>query len=252
MLDDIPDDPKGQAEMLEGILLAACEGNRSQNPAYAELRSRLMAEPALKPLLPDFVLTCRTLDAFWPRIKAVSPHWAPRRAHVSDTFTPLMDQLEGTHRSPGDTVASDVLQKFNADGVNAIWKKALDRRHTDIDGAITIARTLLETVFKHVLDDAGIEYDDKEELPPLYRKVQKTLNLAPDQHTEEIFKQILGGCASVVQGLGSIRSKIGDAHGRGKGKARASDRHAKLAVNLAGSMASFIVETYVEKHKAGE
>jgi hypothetical protein len=41
--------------------------------------------------------------------------------------------------------------------------------------------------------------------------IAKNLNLAPDQHTEEIFKQILGSVQSVVQGLGDLRNKLGDA-----------------------------------------
>ena len=33
----------------------------------------------------------------------------------------------------------------------------LDRRLEDPEGAITTARTLIETVYKHILDDAGVE-----------------------------------------------------------------------------------------------
>ncbi len=35
----------------------------------------------------------------------------------------------------------------------------------------------------------------------LYKLVAKELKLAPDQHSEQIFKQILKGCSSVVNGL---------------------------------------------------
>jgi hypothetical protein len=69
------------------------------------------------------------------------------------------------------------------------------------------------------------------------------LNLAPQQHTEEIFKQILGGCQTVVNGLGSLRNKTGDAHGKGQRYVKPSERHAKLAVNLAGTVSVFLIET---------
>jgi hypothetical protein len=39
--------------------------------------------------------------------------------------------------------------------VSEMWHKALDRRTDDPDGAITAARTLLETVCKHILDELG-------------------------------------------------------------------------------------------------
>ncbi|WP_407867158.1 abortive infection family protein [Phyllobacterium phragmitis] len=71
--------------------------------------------------------------------------------------------------------------------------------------------------------------------------------MAPDQHTEDIFKRILGGCQTVVEGLGAIRNKLSDAHGRGPKPARATGRHAALAVNLAGAVAMFLVETARER-----
>ncbi len=163
-------------------------------------------------------------------------------------MTPLFDHLEGTHRAPVDTVASDVLQKFDAEGVHIVWEKALVRRHTDPDGAITSARTLLETVCKRILDEAGETYSDKEDLPALYKVVATKLQIAPSQHTEDVFKRILGGATSVVEGLGSLRNKIGDAHGQGGKPIRPSARHAQLAVNFAGAMATFLIDTWIARN----
>jgi len=44
----------------------------------------------------------------------------------------------------------------------------LERRATDPEGAITAARTLLETVCKHILDEKGEPYEDGIPLPKLY------------------------------------------------------------------------------------
>jgi hypothetical protein len=64
-------------------------------------------------------------------------------------------------------------------------------------GGVTAARTLLETVCKHILYNRGIEYDgNKIELHELYKLTAAELTLAPSQHTQEIFKQILGGCSA--------------------------------------------------------
>ena len=155
--------------------------------------------------------------------------------------------LEGANSAPLDGVASDVLQKFDVDGVHAVWEKALARRHTDPDGAITSARTQLETVCKRVLDEAAVAYSEKDDLPALYRAVSLQLKIAPSQHTEDTFKRILGGATSVVEGLGSLRNKIGDAHGQGRRPIKPTSRHAQLAVNLAGAMATFIVETWIAR-----
>jgi hypothetical protein len=78
----------------------------------------------------------------------------------------------------------------------------------------------------------------------LYSITANQLNLAPQNHHEEIFKQILGSCQSVVNGLGSLRNKVGDAHGKGIRYVKPKERHAKLAVNLAGSLSSFLLDTF--------
>lgn len=59
-----------------------------------------------------------------------------------------------------------------------------------------------------------------------------------------MFKQILGNCQSVVESLGALRNKLGDAHSLGPRRARPLPRHAALAVNLSGAMAAFLVETW--------
>ncbi|MCH7550913.1 MAG: abortive infection family protein, partial [Proteobacteria bacterium] len=64
-------------------------------------------------------------------------------------------------------------------------------------------------------------------------------------------KAILGACQTVVQNLGTLRNKIGDAHAQGRRPIKPKARHAELAVNLAGTMAAFLVSTWHE-HKSGE
>ena len=107
-----------------------------------------------------------------------------------------------------------------------------------------MARTLLEDVAKHILDDLEIPYSAKADLPELYHAVSKALGLAPSQHSEDTFKSILGGCTNVVNGLARLRNAHGDAHGVGRRAFRPAARHAALAVNLAGALAMFMVETY--------
>lgn len=169
--------------------------------------------------------------------------WQARRSHIYDAFQPLLEYLEGPNRAPADTAISEALSSFDPDGVHAAWEKALVRRNQDPEGAITAARTLLESVCKRILDEAEVAYGD-DDLPKLYRKVSNELNLSPSQHTEEVFRAILGGCHTVVQNLGTLRDRIGDAHGQGRNPVKPAPRHAALAVNLAGSMATFLVETW--------
>ena len=145
---------------------------------------------------------------------------------------------------PGDANISQVLKAFNPDDVHARWTAAMESRESDPRRAITLARTLLEDVCKWVLAEAGETWKEKDDLPVLYRRLSSVLKLAPDAHTEDTFKQILGSCQNIVESLGSLRNKLGDAHSIGPLRARPSSRHAELAVNLAGSMSTFLVSTW--------
>lgn len=247
VFDDIPDTQVEQVRMMEGILIACATGGSPEDRVYEHLRRELMSDPSLRNMLPSFVRTYRNLGAFWPYIKSEAGTYAERRQIISGAFTPLIDHLEGRLAAPGDTSASDTLRSFDADGVHAVWSKAIERRTRDPEGAITVARTLLETVTKRILDETGQTYSEKDDLPKLYGAAAKTLNLAPNQHSEEAIKAILGGAMTLVNGIGTLRNKLSDSHGRGGLPVRPSPRHASLAVNTAGAIATFLVETFNER-----
>ena len=237
--------------MMEGFLIGRATGDvTNYQSTYSIIRREFMDDPKLGPLLPDFVRINRTLDMFWPFIKAKASSYAERREIIYGGFTPLMDYLEGKNQAPADEAVSEQLRTFDSAGVYEIWIKALNRRKEDPEGAITIARTLLETVCKHILDEIGVRYTDKEDLPKLYAMAARSLNLAPEQHSERAIKTILGGMMTVVNGLGTLRNKLSDSHGRGGKPVKPSPRHASLAVNLAGALATFLVETHLQRTSA--
>jgi len=232
-----------QVETLQNLLTDISTGGIADNNDYNNLRNDLL-NSEVKELLPDFIKSNRTTSQFWQFIKFSYAHYAERRLFIWDSFAPVFDYLENKSASPAEESITNRLILFNQEYIKSEWKKALDRKTKDPEGAITSARTLLETTCKHILDEIGIEYDDDLDLPKLYKLTAENLNLAPDQHTEQIFKQILSGCYSIVVGLGSLRNKLSDAHGKSSKQYKPSERHAELAVNLAGTMTTFLLETY--------
>lgn len=233
-----------KAQYLQNLLIDLATHNGANNTDYQELRQYFLDNPATKSLIPNWVRTNRDLSQFWQFIKFKFATYAERRTFIWNEFARLLEFLEAGSKTPSDQTVSEVLKRFSAESVHIVWTKALDRRQSDPEGAITAARTLLETVCKHILDEKGIQYTNKTDLPQLYHLVSVELNLSPSQYTEDVFKQILGGCSSIVNGLGTLRNRLGDAHGQGKKPVRPAPRHAELAVNLAGSVALFLVETW--------
>ena len=101
-----------------------------------------------------------------------------RREFIGQEFLPLVRQLEMRETNPSDQIVTDTLSMIDWPHVQDAWRKALDRRFDDPDGAITAARTLLESACKHILELEDIEGIDKFDLPKLYDAAAKTLNLA--------------------------------------------------------------------------
>lgn len=123
-------------------------------------------------------------------------------------------------------------------------------REGDWDGAITNARSLLEAVLTELereLDPDPEPYDG--DLPKLFKRVQKLLNLDPARpDVEGPLKQVLSGLASIVSGLSGLSNKMGDRHVRTYKPAK---RHALLVVNAAKTLANFVLDThYARKERA--
>lgn len=222
-------------------------GSKSGFPTdqYQFLRRELMTSPITKDFVPEFVRNAREPFQFWEFIKHKYSTYAERRSFVWESFRPLIERVEDyAGGSPPDQFVSEALKTFDIEGIHQLWMKALERRLTDPEGAITIARSILESICKHILENSGSSYEPDSDLPGLYKMVSKELNIAPSQHSETVFKQILGGCTAVVEGLGALRNRLSDAHGQGKKPVRPAARHADLAVNLSGSVATFLISTW--------
>jgi hypothetical protein len=153
--------------------------------------------------------------------------------------------------TPGVSAAAERLDQLDDwESVRRSWDAALSKVVTDPEGAITATRTTLEGVCKHICDERGAEYDDAGDLSKLYKAAAGAMDIAPDQHTEQIIKQILSGVGTVVNGLAALRNSLSDSHGRGKTSVRPAARHAKLAVNAGFAVAGFLIDTHIEKPKA--
>lgn len=120
----------------------------------------------------------------------------------------------------------------------------------DYDGAITNARSLVEAVLTQIelrLDSDPPQYDG--DLPKLYKRVQKLLNLDPSRpDIDQSLKQVLSGLVNIIQGLSGLSNKMGDRHVR---TYRPSRHHAILVCNAAKSACNFLFDSYAyQKEKA--
>jgi hypothetical protein len=161
---------------------------------------------------------------------------------VRDLGAPLV-KLDASARVP------DELTQLTID--ENIRKCEAKLSEGDFSGAITNARSMIEAVLIGIekdLDASAPAYDG--DLPRLFKRVQKLLNLEPERKDiAEPLRQILSGLTSIVNGLAAMRNKMSDAHAASY---RPSRHHAKLAVYAATTLADFLFETKNYQHARGE
>lgn len=237
-----------KAVYLQRLLIDRSTGVDASDIHYDLMRFELMSNPKHANLMPEWIKRCRTLDQFWQYIKHEFPSYAERRKYLYEELNPILEYLEFNQIQAVENSIDEVLSRFDSQGIQFAWQKALERKTQDPAGAITLSRSILESVCKHILHGLNIPFNETNiDLSELYKLTASELNLAPEQHSEKIFKQILGGCSGIVNGLGTLRNKHGDAHGSSPVTAKPKTRHAELAVNLAGSMAVFLIQTFEAK-----
>ncbi|MFA7335697.1 MAG: abortive infection family protein [Candidatus Obscuribacterales bacterium] len=233
-----------KVERLRQLLEDGLTGKGYADDEYRELRRDLISIPKLKNRLPPFLMTLREAKHLYHQVKDSHPSYASRRQWLADEFTKALTYLENDLSLPVKEGVTQVLSKVDAQHVEDCWRKALDRLNIDPEGAITTARSLVETVCKYILESEKVSYRDDGDLLKIYGATAKHLQLSPSDESEPAFRQVLSGCVSIVNGVAALRNKHSDAHGKGLQSAPTYLRHARLAVSVAGAAASFLIETW--------
>jgi hypothetical protein len=127
-------------EIFQNSLVAAATNGTTTEDEYQQGREEILNHPLLKDIAPRFLRTCRNPAQFWQFIKYKHSTYKERREYLWAEFQPLFDRIEGSKTTPADHGVSEALQRFDTESVHHLWVKALERRESDPEGAITVAR----------------------------------------------------------------------------------------------------------------
>lgn len=122
------------------------------------------------------------------------------------------------------------------------WRSAQASVYTDPREAVTRSSSLIESVCKHILDTKKVQLPKDQSIQPMLKTTLNVLGLEPKGQSNEDLRQMAGGIISVVNGLGAFRTHVGTAHGRGPDGLGPDHIQARLAVNLAGAVSTFLME----------
>ena len=197
-------------KLRDGLLVAGTTRIGFNNSEYLKLRKIIILDIRVKDKIPVFLRTCDNLDIFWNFLQPKFEHDKERKEYIINQFSSLYIFYETQTLSTAQTYTNEKLKIFDSEHINDYWEKSLLNIENDPEESISRAKSMLESIFLHILEKEGLEYQiEKDDLPKLYKRVADYLNLSPSKHTEIIFKQILGGLSSITQGIGSIRNKFG-------------------------------------------
>jgi hypothetical protein len=146
--------------------------------------------------------------------------------------------------SPASATLKAKLHGLDLPGVEEEFKRALDAVESDPPAGVTAACAILESLFKSYIAEVGISAPGKQTIGELYKAVRGHLKLDPAGVADQELKKILSGLTSLVDGIGSLRTHVGSAHGHNRRSYRVEARHARLAINAAHTLALFILETW--------
>jgi Abortive infection C-terminus len=114
------------------------------------------------------------------------------------------------------------------------------------DFAFDLAKTLVETVCKTILEDIGHPADPQWDAPKIMRETTTYLSMLPPGHpnaakARDSITKTINGLHTTVQGLCELRNDYGLAsHGRDSFSARLDLRQATLAAQAADTIVSFL------------
>ena len=185
------------------------------------------------------------------------------RLHIVEDYVGLDDWLKKADPTlhaelydAGEEVALDAVEEI-ADQLNIVElnKHAARIRNSirdDPEQAIGSAKELLESILKVIV---GLEGErSSEDIHELLKLARNELGLNPKQLSvpgQDIMVRTLSNLGQIVIGVGEVRNLYGTGHGRYRSR-ELDIVHARLVVNAAVTVASFLIEIANERNASSE
>jgi len=104
-----------------------------------------------------------------------------------------------------------------------------------------LAKALVETICKTILEDLGVDYDNKFDAPKLLKETMTKLRLESPSTVTKSIKTTVNGLMTTVYGLCELRNREGMAsHGREAFSSNIEPMQAILAASAADAVSSFL------------
>lgn len=127
--------------------------------------------------MPKILIDNNTLDMFFGEIQPKFKAYKDRRLFIDSEFFVIVEYLEES-KTLIDISNINIIN-MNEKYIKKTWDKIVLRIQNDPEGAITLSRTLLETILKGLAEKLNINVD-KSNLIKMYKEVATQLKLSPN------------------------------------------------------------------------
>ena len=226
--------------------LGNCEKKCSDWLKRCNEQPNINALEVLGKVIQDFMDKEETIS-FWGT-ESISQEVIDGRKRISDALAKnqLTYNMNGYIVQAGSTPITRTLEDYLKSGdfssIEKEFKRALENIQTDPHAAITAACSIIEATLKNYIENFSLPMPNKLSVKPLWDVVKPNLELNKDDTLASDQQKILQGISSIIDGVGSFRSHIGSAHGRGSNPPNIVIAEARLAVNAAHTLVIFIME----------
>lgn len=199
-----------------------------------------------EPLNPDSIRVSYAVNTLMEdpgQLLAIKKAFGHSSLHATQALAEMAFELKQAQEDPMalSGPSDDLLNSLDVRKAKRLWHNAKERLNADPEGAITLTRSLLESVAKTILKSVG-EPSAGLELAPLCRRA--ILSVLPQSVVgRENFSKFAQSAANLVENVRGYRNVAGDAHGP-IDDAEIERHHAEYAVSLAGATANFMLECY--------
>jgi hypothetical protein len=186
-------------------------------------------------------------------------HSQPRPEDIADLNRKL-DDAGLTYAAAGRVVdslnaglasrsLSDLLEEHDFPGVLEEFDRAISNLGSDPREAASAASNILEAICKEYIEQRQLQMPSDQSLYPLFKVVRDDLGLNPESVSAQDKIKILSGLASIVSGVGALRTHASSAHApeTSGGGPELSQRDARLAVHASHAAVVFIIDTWAQR-----
>lgn len=154
--------------------------------------------------------------------------------------------ITGGGLAPSKTLGQ-LIKGRDMPAIHREFDRAMETVEAKPREAVSAASNILESIFKTYIEDNKLTMPDKQDLQPVFKVVRADLGLDPGSIEDQDLQRIITGLFSIVDGIGALRTHAGSAHSEGRKGYKLEPRHARLAVNAAHTVATFVMETWDKK-----